>query len=116
MLVVGSRNGSRAAFPDHLLHLAKRALLTIQIHRNVERVRLGAVGHCAPALESGSAGALIHFDTELRDLARKVSYLTALRMHLKDRLVSQVRRMDESASRSSELPEDGELAHLEKRL
>src|SRR6185369_6277609 len=82
-LVVGSCNGSRAAFPDNLLHITKRPLLAIQIHRNVECIRLRTVGHRAPALESGCARTLIDFDSELRDLAwQKSDFLPPASMRM----------------------------------
>src|SRR6185369_5309491 len=115
-LVVGSCNGSRAAFPDNLLHITKRPLLTIQIHRDVERIRLRTVGHRAPALESGCARTLIDFDSELRDLAWQITDLSGLRIYLKDRLVTEIRCVDELAIRAIELPKDAELTHFEQRL
>src|SRR5436189_4296954 len=114
MLVVSSGNRSGASFADYLLDFTKRSLLTIQIQRNVERIRLWTVGHRTPALESGRAWTLIHLDTDLRDLSRKVCHFAGLCVDLKDSLVPQIRCMDELSGRPIKLTQNTELCHHEK--
>ena len=55
-------------------------------------------------------------DTEVGDFARKVGDFAGLRVHLQDGLIAEIRGVNKSAIRSIKLPENSQLAHLEKRL
>src|SRR5438093_428224 len=70
LFVVPAPHRTRAAPAGDLLDGTESRFLAVQIERYVQSICLRAEGHCAPALESGSAGTLIHFDAELRDLTR----------------------------------------------
>src|SRR2546422_6970105 len=116
MLIIRALHWTCAALADNFFDGAEGSLLAVQIHRNIERTDLRVVGHRAPALESCSARAHFQLDTQLRDFPWKVRDLPSLRIHLNDRLVTEIRRVDELSVRSIELPQDSELAHFEKRL
>src|ERR1041385_1990077 len=116
MLVIRALHGSRPAFADYFLNRPECSLLAGQIHGNIKSTNLRVVRHRSPALESGRAWAHIQFDSQLRNLAWKVSDFPGLRIHLNNRLVTEIRRVDELAVGSIELPEDPELTHFEERL
>ena len=116
MFIIRTRNRSCAAFADNLLNRSKRSLLAGQIHWDVKRTSLRVVGHRTPTLESCCAGTLIDLDTQLWDLAWKVCHFPVLRVDLNDRLITQIRRVDELARRPVQLPEDSEFTHFENRL
>src|SRR5439155_5335408 len=116
MLVIRARDRTGAASADDLFDRAKCRFLSMQAKRNVERVRLSSKGHRAPALEPGSAWAHVDLDADLRNLAGKVCDLPVLRIDLHDRLITEIGRVDELAIGPIELPENAQLAHLEKRL
>src|SRR5262249_7288412 len=67
-------------------------------------------------LKSSRTWAELHFSAELWDLAGQVGHLSGLGIHLNDRLVAQIERVNEPAIRPIKLPEDAELSHFENAL
>src|SRR5437016_3280190 len=114
MFIIRASNGTRAAFPNDLFDGAECRFLAAQTNWNVERIGLGTERHRAPALESGSAWTHIDLNTDLRNLAGKVRHFAGLRIDLDDRLITEIRRPNELAVSTIELPENAELSHLEK--
>src|SRR5262245_63471791 len=112
MLVVRACYRPCATFSEGFLDGTKRRFFTLQAQWNVEGICLRAKCHGAPTLEASGAWAHVDLDTDLWNLAWKISYFPVLRVHLHYRLITQIGRVNELASGSIELPKDRKSTRL----
>src|SRR5579871_4256527 len=106
VFIIPAPDRTSAALADHLLHRAEGRLLTGQLHRNVQSVRLRAVSHGAPTLESRRAGAHLKLHSDLWDFIRPIRHFARLGSDLHDVLIAEIRSVDELSCRTIELPEN----------
>jgi len=88
----------------------------VQVQRDIERARLGAIGHRPPALEAGMAGTELDLDVFLWDFLRTVGYLTRYRVDVENVLVAQIESAEKLVRLAIDAPKDAQFSHHEQIL